>query len=156
MPNPRKPLTRRQSEILRFIAEQIEKQGYAPSFEEIAKRFGFSSLATVHEHLTNLTSKGYLRRWLNESRAMELVPYQPPPDELGLLKSQVCVLQKVADDALGVVVAAKEFVIAAAAVGDDKRQWTALTKALARWDAIQSGVEAETCVGVGNQPQETE
>src|SRR5205814_1461649 len=68
------PLTRRQREILDFISGQITAHGYAPSFEEIAQRFTFRSLATVHEHLTNLERKGYIRRAHNESRGIEVVP----------------------------------------------------------------------------------
>src|SRR6266498_2596510 len=68
------PVTRRQREILDYIAKHIEEKGYAPSFEEIARQFGFQSLATVHEHLTNLERKGYIRRTHNESRAIEVVP----------------------------------------------------------------------------------
>jgi repressor LexA len=67
-------VTRRQREILDFISGHIDDKGYAPSFEEIAKQFGFQSLATVHEHLTNLERKGYIRRTHNESRAIEIVP----------------------------------------------------------------------------------
>jgi repressor LexA len=67
-------LTRRQKQILDFIESYIRQHGYAPSFEEIAAQFSFSSLATVHEHLTNLERKGYIRRAHNESRAIELVP----------------------------------------------------------------------------------
>ncbi|MGH7671355.1 MAG: transcriptional repressor LexA [Gemmatimonadales bacterium] len=68
------PLTRRQREILDFLAGHIQAKGYAPSFEEIAGQFAFQSLATVHEHLTNLERKGYIRRAHNESRAIEIVP----------------------------------------------------------------------------------
>ena len=68
------PLTRRQREILDFLAGHIQAKGYAPSFEEIAGQFSFQSLATVHEHLTNLERKGYIRRAHNESRAIEIVP----------------------------------------------------------------------------------
>jgi repressor LexA len=68
------PLTRRQREILTYVTGYIQAKGYAPSFEEIAKQFDFNSLATVHEHLTNLERKGYIRRTPNESRAMEIVP----------------------------------------------------------------------------------
>lgn len=68
------PLTRRQHEILDYVSGHIEAKGYAPSFEEIAEQFGFQSLATVHEHLTNLERKGYIRRTHNESRAIEIVP----------------------------------------------------------------------------------
>ena len=68
------PLTKRQSEILAYLQQHIQDQGYAPSFEEIAERFGFQSLATVHEHLTNLERKGYIRRSYNESRSIEVLP----------------------------------------------------------------------------------
>ena len=68
------PLTRRQREILDYLTSYIDEHGYAPSFEEIAGRFQFQSLATVHEHLTNLERKGYIRRTPNESRAIEVVP----------------------------------------------------------------------------------
>ena len=67
------PLTKRQKEILDHVESFIEKNGYAPSFEEIAKAFGYSSLATVHEHLSNLERKGYIRKAYNESRSIELV-----------------------------------------------------------------------------------
>ena len=68
------PLTKRQSEILVYLQEHIRAHGYAPSFEEIAENFSFQSLATVHEHLTNLEKKGYIHRTHNESRAIEVLP----------------------------------------------------------------------------------
>jgi repressor LexA len=68
------PLTKRQSEILAYLQGHIQTNGYAPSFEEIAEQFGFQSLATVHEHLTNLERKGYIRRQYNESRSIEVLP----------------------------------------------------------------------------------
>jgi repressor LexA len=68
------PLTKRQSEILKYLQEHIRERGYAPSFEEIAENFSFQSLATVHEHLTNLERKGYIHRTHNESRAIEVLP----------------------------------------------------------------------------------
>ncbi|HXQ29215.1 MAG TPA: transcriptional repressor LexA [Gemmatimonadales bacterium] len=81
------PLTRRQREIFDYIATHIGDKGYAPSFEEIAERFEFKSLATVHEHLTNLERKGFIHRTHNESRAIEIVPpkHQSGATELPLL-----------------------------------------------------------------------
>ena len=67
-------LTRRQKEILDFLARHIERKGYAPTIEEIGEHFGLSSLATVHKHLTNLQEKGLIKRAWNRSRALELVP----------------------------------------------------------------------------------
>ena len=67
-------LTKRQREILTYLAEYSEEKGYAPSFEEIAERFNYSSLATVHEHLSNLERKSYIKRRYNESRGIEILP----------------------------------------------------------------------------------
>jgi repressor LexA len=68
------PLTKRQKEILDYLQEYLAEYGYAPSFEEIARHFRYSSLATVHEHLENLRAKGYIRKVHNASRSIELVP----------------------------------------------------------------------------------
>lgn len=68
------PLTKRQREILDYLNEFISQHGYAPSLEEVGRRFGLSSLATVHKHLTNLQQKGFIRRTWNRSRSVELVP----------------------------------------------------------------------------------
>ena len=73
------PLTKRQKEILSHIKRFIDKNGYAPSFEEIAKAFGYSSLATVHEHISNLERKGYIRKAYNESRSIELIQKKETP-----------------------------------------------------------------------------
>lgn len=66
-------LTKRQKLIYDFIASSIETNGYAPSIVEIGDHFGLSSPATIHKHLTNLESKGLIRRTKNLSRAIELV-----------------------------------------------------------------------------------
>jgi repressor LexA len=81
------PLTRRQKQILDFLTGYIERHGYAPSFEEIAEHFSFRSLATVHEHLTNLEHKGYIQRGHNESRSIVVAPQpgQAGATELPLL-----------------------------------------------------------------------
>ena len=64
-------LTKRQKEILDYLRSFISRCGFAPSFHEIRKEFGFTSLATVHEHLSNLERKGYIRRRYRESRSVE-------------------------------------------------------------------------------------
>jgi repressor LexA len=68
------PLTKRQREILDYLNEFIQQHGYAPSLEEVGRRFNLSSLATVHKHLTNLQEKGFIRRAWNRSRSVELLP----------------------------------------------------------------------------------
>ncbi|MEK6609893.1 MAG: transcriptional repressor LexA [Gemmatimonadota bacterium] len=81
------PLTRRQREILDYLTQYIDEHGYAPSFEEIAAAMKYGSLATVHEHLSNLERKGVIRRSFNESRAIEVLSRarQPGVAEVPLL-----------------------------------------------------------------------
>ena len=83
------PLTKRQREILSYLSSYVTDNGYAPSFEEIAAKFNYSSLATVHEHLSNLERKGCIKRSYNESRAIEILPteHQPRAVEIPLLGS---------------------------------------------------------------------
>ena len=78
------PLTKRQREILNYLTAYTEQNGFAPSFEEIAANFKYNSLATVHEHLTNLERKGYIKRTYNESRAIEILPSEVSPRAIEL------------------------------------------------------------------------
>ena len=84
-------LTKRQRQILDYVQSFIEAYGYSPSFEEIAEHFGYSSLATVHEHLSNLEQKGFLRKNYNKSRSLEVVPA-----EMGTLAVELPLLGSVA------------------------------------------------------------
>ncbi len=78
-------LTKRQKEILDFLKTFIDENGYSPSFEEICAAFGYTSLATVHEHLTNLATKGYIRKADRKSRSIEFPPETEPSVPLPLL-----------------------------------------------------------------------
>ncbi len=67
-------LTKRQKQVLDFIAGFIDEHGYSPSYEEIAHGLDLASLATVHKHISVLESKSYLKRGFNQSRSLELAP----------------------------------------------------------------------------------
>jgi repressor LexA len=67
-------LTRRQKQVLEFIASYQRDFGYSPSYEEIAEALGLASLATVHKHIATVERKHYLRRGFNQSRSLELTP----------------------------------------------------------------------------------
>ena len=70
-------LTKRQRQILNFIGQFIDENGYSPSLEEIGANFGLSSVATVHKHVTRLVEKGLARRGWNQNRSIELVSQGP-------------------------------------------------------------------------------
>lgn len=65
-------LTRRQKEVLDFLADFIDRKGYSPSYEEIAEGIDLNSIATVHKHIAALETKGYLKRGFNQSRSVEI------------------------------------------------------------------------------------
>jgi repressor LexA len=67
-------VTRRQKEVLDFLESFVGRNGYSPSFEEIARGLDLKSLATVHKHITNLEKKGLLDRVHNRSRSIDVVP----------------------------------------------------------------------------------
>ncbi len=67
-------LTKRQKQVLDFIATFVDENGYCPSYEEIARGLDLASLATVHKHISVLEAKNYLKRGFNQSRSLELAP----------------------------------------------------------------------------------
>src|SRR5215831_17142125 len=67
-------LTKRQKQVLDFIAHFVDDNGYCPSFEEISRGFNLGSLSTVHKHISVLEAKNYLKRGFNQSRSLELSP----------------------------------------------------------------------------------
>ncbi len=67
-------LTQRQKEVLDYIAGFIERNGYSPSYEEIAQGLKLASLASVHKHIGALEGRHYLHRSYNQSRSLELAP----------------------------------------------------------------------------------
>src|SRR3977135_2361601 len=71
-------LTKRQKEVLVFLVVFLNKHGYSPSFEEIARSLKLTSLATVHKHITTLERKGFVRRGYNQSRSIEVTQLPKP------------------------------------------------------------------------------
>jgi len=66
-------LYKKQKQILDFIEKKIEKYGCAPTLTEIADHMGVSSLATVHEHISALEKKGFIKRYAGAVRGIELL-----------------------------------------------------------------------------------
>lgn len=67
-------VTKRQKQVLDFVARFVEDNGYSPSYEEIARGLNLASLATVHKHISTLETKQYLKRGFNQSRSLDLGP----------------------------------------------------------------------------------
>ena len=66
-------LSKRQQQILAFIEEVLQEQGYAPTVREIAEHVGSSSPTPVHRHLRTLEQRGYITRDVRIPRSIQLV-----------------------------------------------------------------------------------
>lgn len=66
-------LPERQRQILDFITEAVERQGYPPTVREIGAAVGLCSPASVQGHLASLETKGLIRRGSSKRRALEVV-----------------------------------------------------------------------------------
>jgi repressor LexA len=67
-----RPLTARQSEILEYLREEIDRRGLPPTIREIGERFGIRSTKGVEDHLAALERKGFIHRERGKSRAIEV------------------------------------------------------------------------------------
>lgn len=66
-------LYKRQRQIVDYLAQYIQRNGFSPTLREIADALGVSSLATVHEHLQALERKHIIRRHEGSARGIELI-----------------------------------------------------------------------------------
>ena len=79
-------LTRRQREVYSFLREYFDQFGTAPSYEEVRRGLGLSSLSTVHKHLKQLERKGYINSpWSSQKRALSLIEHGSPSVSIPLL-----------------------------------------------------------------------
>jgi repressor LexA len=66
-------LTRKQSELLRFIHERLQEEGVPPSFEEMKEALELRSKSGIHRLIMALEERGFIRRLPNRARAIEVL-----------------------------------------------------------------------------------
>ena len=62
---------KKQKEIFDYITSYQRKNGYAPSLEEIRKKFKLASVSTAHFHIKRLREEGYIIKGKNKVRGIE-------------------------------------------------------------------------------------
>ena len=65
-------LTPKQLRLVEFIRDYSARHGYAPTQQEMARRFRLKSLGSVQDYLKALEAKGYLSKEWNGRRAIRL------------------------------------------------------------------------------------
>ena len=71
--------TKKQKELLGFIADFITEHGYSPSYREIMTGLNYTSVATVALHVNNLITRGHLRKRDHSARSLEVVEATEAP-----------------------------------------------------------------------------
>ena len=66
----RDAISKRQRQVLEYIAEYSQSQGYPPSVRDIGEHVGLASPSTVFTHLSSLEQKGYIRKEKDAARAI--------------------------------------------------------------------------------------
>src|SRR5271156_3170012 len=66
-------LTRKQSELLRFIHERLQDEGVPPSFDEMKEALDLKSKSGIHRLIIALEERGFIKRLANRARAIEVL-----------------------------------------------------------------------------------
>jgi len=66
-------LTRKQSELLRFIHERLQAEGVPPSFDEMKEALELKSKSGIHRLIMALEERGFIKRLANRARAIEVL-----------------------------------------------------------------------------------
>ncbi len=66
-------LTKKQSELLRFINEKLKETGVPPSFDEMKDALDLASKSGIHRLIIALEERGFIRRLPNRARALEVL-----------------------------------------------------------------------------------
>lgn len=65
--------SKKQRELLDFIARFIAEHGYGPSYREIMRSLDYKSVSTVAVHVDGLIAKGHLLKRDRSARSLEVV-----------------------------------------------------------------------------------
>jgi repressor LexA len=66
-------LTKKQSELLRFINQRLKESGVPPSFDEMKDALDLRSKSGIHRLIMALEERGFIRRLPNRARALEVL-----------------------------------------------------------------------------------
>jgi repressor LexA len=81
--------TKKQKELLEFIAAFIAEHGYSPSYREIMAGLNYTSVATVALHVGNLIKRGHVRKRDHSARSLEVVQPAGEPAEMPLKTNEI-------------------------------------------------------------------
>src|ERR1700748_3259643 len=66
-------LTKKQHQLLLFIRDRMNRDGVAPSFDEMKEALKLRSKSGIHRLIMALEERGFLRRLPHRARALEVI-----------------------------------------------------------------------------------
>ena len=96
-------ISKKQTEILEYIKEQILSKGYPPAVREICEAVQLKSTSSVHSHLETLERNGYIRRDPTKPRAIEIID-----DSFNLTRREMVNVPVIGEVAAGAPLLAQE------------------------------------------------
>ena len=66
-------LTRKQSELLTYLTNHMERNDISPSFDEMRNALGLASKSGVHRLVSGLEERGFIKRLANRARAIKIL-----------------------------------------------------------------------------------
>lgn len=98
-------ISKKQSEILEYIKEQILEKGYPPTVRDICSAVNLKSTSSVHSHLETLEKNGYIRKDPTKPRAIEIID-----DQFNLMRREVTQVPIIGSVAAGQPLLAQEYI----------------------------------------------
>lgn len=128
-------ISKKQSEILEYIKNQILEKGYPPAVREICKAVNLKSTSSVHAHLETLEKNGYIRRDPTKPRAIEIID-----DTFNLTRREVTNIPIIGRVAAGQPILAQEYI---------EDYFTIPTSFLPNKDSFMLVVHGDSMINVG-------
>ena len=95
--------TKKQQELLDYIASYTYEHGYSPTYREIMTALKKKSVSAVAEHVQNCVDRGFLEKTDNVQRSLRVIPLEQHEETMNLFKLKIekleGVLRESPDDA---------------------------------------------------------
>ncbi|MBP5633843.1 hypothetical protein J6X13_02825 [Candidatus Saccharibacteria bacterium] len=81
--------TKKQQELLDYIASYTYEHGYSPTYREIMTALKKKSVSAVAEHVQNCVDRGFLEKTDNVQRSLRVIPIEQHEETANLFKAKI-------------------------------------------------------------------
>ena len=81
--------TKKQQELLDYIASYTYEHGYSPTYREIMTALKKKSVSAVAEHVQNCVDRGFLEKTDNVQRSLRVIPLEQHEETTNLFKAKM-------------------------------------------------------------------